>query len=297
MQSASGGLVTGSLEVEGFGYVCYWMNIKSIPSEPIANLEIDKSCPSIAFGAGVGSEISYEVTITNTGDVTLYDIDVIETREGTFDAPFPTELAPRESATRTFTSEITAEDMANGNVNNGVAATAFGDVDGSTTDLIVELNVDCGIAPGFGGPGSVAIRDGASGESTLVVKKWICPNDVPAGEWPEYYREQCDEAVDGFEFTLTTTDGSSTEPLASGIASWDGLPFDEFSVQETLSPQFGDPIVFCGWTAYSGGAVIHQFPTLTPAPGGLIEADMIFPDTAYYCEWMNVESGPGDFTD
>jgi|GEM_PF-6459554 len=152
LMNSVGGLLESAIQLEGSQFVCHWLNI---PSEPVANLGIEKSCPTIPPGAGIGDEITYEVAITNTGDVTLYDIDVIETREGTFDAPFPTELAPGESATRTFTSEITAEDVAHGNVDNGVAVTASGDVGGSTTDLVVERNVACRLQAGGGGPGDL----------------------------------------------------------------------------------------------------------------------------------------------
>ena len=146
--SVDGRVTVQPAQHEPFRFSCHYFNIPDIspgPVEPEADIEIDKSCPVIPDDPQVGDEITYQVTITNTGDVPLYDIDVIETREGEYDAPFPTELAPGDSATRTFTSEITPEDVLNGNVNNGAAVTGSGDVGASTTDLTVEVNVACAL--------------------------------------------------------------------------------------------------------------------------------------------------------
>ena len=89
------------------------------------SIEITKSCPGILEGARVGDPIDYEVTITNTGDVPLTSVEVTDVRPGTFTTPFPTELAPGESATRTFRGEVLPSDAAAGNVNNTTTVTAL----------------------------------------------------------------------------------------------------------------------------------------------------------------------------
>ena len=94
------------------------------PFNPVEGVDITKSCPVIPAGARVGDPISYNVTITNTGDTPLLNIVVTEDRDGTLSSAFPTELAPGGSATRTFTSTITLADAAAGNVNNTASVTA-----------------------------------------------------------------------------------------------------------------------------------------------------------------------------
>ncbi len=98
--------------------------VAECPFNPVEGIEITKSCPVIPAGARVGASISYTVTVRNTGDVTLTTVVVTETRTGTLNEPFPTELAAGASATRTFTSTITLADAANGHVNNTASVTA-----------------------------------------------------------------------------------------------------------------------------------------------------------------------------
>lgn len=293
LQDATGGVVSGSLDVEGSEFVCYWMNI---PAEPKAGMEIDKGCPMIPAGAGVGDEITYEITVTNTGTVTLYDIDVIETRDGTYDAPFPTELAPGESVTRLFTSVITQEDVDNGNVNNAAAATASGDVNASTTDLIVEINIACELGNPFGGPGSFTDPARGTGPSDLVVRVWSCPAGIPEDAALEHFRAECDPAADGFELTLTNEEGASTQATSSGAVGWTDLPLGPFSIEGALPAQLGEPIVFCGWTAFHEGIVYDAFPQQVLSAGGLVEGEITVPNTHSFCDWMNVPSGPGDLS-
>jgi len=115
---------------------------------PVVDLDLDKSCPDIATGARVGDEISYEVTITNTGDVTITGIDITDTRDGEFDAPFPAELDPGKLATRTFTSTITNGDAENGNVDN-VATVIATATSGNVVydELTVEASATCDFTP------------------------------------------------------------------------------------------------------------------------------------------------------
>ena len=48
------------------------------PFDPVEAIEIVKSCPVVPDGARVGDTISYEVTVTNTGDVVLTEVDVVD---------------------------------------------------------------------------------------------------------------------------------------------------------------------------------------------------------------------------
>jgi len=109
---------------------------------PVEGIVITKSCPVLTTGQRIGSTITYTVTIENTGDTTLTGIDVTDSRAGSFDTPFPTELAPGASATRTFTSTITSDDATMGNVDNTVTVTTDDEtIFGSAT-------AECPLTPG-----------------------------------------------------------------------------------------------------------------------------------------------------
>lgn len=287
-QDATGGVVSGSLDVDGAEFVCYWMNLKA---DPRADMEIEKTCPTVRPGAGLGDELTYQVTMTNTGTVTLYDIDVTESRDGSFDEPFPSELAPGESVTRTFTSTITQDDIDSGNVNNGVAVGAYGDVNASTTDLIVELSIEC---PLRSGPGSLTDAGGRSDGGDLVVRVWSCPDNVPAGALLSDYQRACDPFADGFDLTLSHAEGGSTELTSAGSVSWTDLPLGAFTIEASLPAQLGEPVVFCGWTAIHDGVVYDAFPQSVPSAGGVVDGEITVPNTHSFCDWMNVPSGPDD---
>ena len=94
------------------------------PFNPVEGVEITKSCPVIPAGARVGDSIAYSVTIANTGDVPLTNVVVTDSRDGTFNSPFPATLAPGAAVTRTFTSTITFDDAAFGDVDNFVEVSA-----------------------------------------------------------------------------------------------------------------------------------------------------------------------------
>jgi uncharacterized repeat protein (TIGR01451 family) len=66
--------------------------------------------PEGDFLPGVGDEITFEITISNNGDLTVSSIDVTTSREGELDSPFPAELLPGQSETRKFTLVVTQAD-------------------------------------------------------------------------------------------------------------------------------------------------------------------------------------------
>ena len=99
----------------------------------------------------------------------------------------------------------------------------------------------------------------------LLLMKHTCDNDIPPGQGPAYYIEHCTEIVDGIEFTVTHANGSSTKPIADGEATWTGIPLGPFTVDEDIPVQFGEPIVFCGWTAIYEGVAYDAFAQQVPS--------------------------------
>ncbi|WP_198293619.1 DUF7507 domain-containing protein, partial [Algoriphagus resistens] len=68
-----------------------------------------------------GDELHYTLVVTNAGNLTVFDTDVTDPFTG-FEETVP-ELAPTESATFTFTYEVTQEDIDRGNILNTANAT------------------------------------------------------------------------------------------------------------------------------------------------------------------------------
>ncbi len=93
----------------------------------------------------VGDTIDYTFVVTNTGNITLVDIEVSDPMLGTVTCPATT-LAPGESMTCTAPPyTVTAQDVKNGQVDNqaGVVANA-GDVQVADND---EVSIETGVPP------------------------------------------------------------------------------------------------------------------------------------------------------
>src|SRR5690606_30655464 len=93
-------------------------------------------------------EIEYGFTVTNTGNVTLMDIEIDDVLEGVIVSGTPiASLAPGTSNTAvTAVYEITQADMDAGSVHNhAIVSAEYEDTDGTTRD--VDGNSDAGTDP------------------------------------------------------------------------------------------------------------------------------------------------------
>ena len=85
------------------------------------SLEITKTASPLVYSMH-GQLIAYTYTVSNTGNVTLRDIMLTDTRYGPIGCPLTT-LAPGESTTCTFIHAISATDLDEGSIFNSSAAT------------------------------------------------------------------------------------------------------------------------------------------------------------------------------
>ena len=147
----------------------------SIATAKTAALTVDKGTQGVA---NVGDVITYAVTVTNDGDVTLHGVTVEDTMDGR--APVmlacaPTTLAPGQSATcASYSHTVTAEDAGRrgGSLDNKVVATGAS-VSGSSMSFSVTA---LGNAAVLVEPDPVQIR--------LV--KSAAPYDVKVGDLVRY---------------------------------------------------------------------------------------------------------------
>ncbi|WP_449447407.1 DUF7507 domain-containing protein [Thermomonas brevis] len=147
----------------------------AIATAKTATLTVDNATPG---KANIGDVITYAVTVTNTGDVTLNDVTVEDTMDGyaptTLDCA-PTTLVPGQAATcAAYTHTVTVDDAnrTGGSLDNKVVATGI-----ATT------------------AGSVAFSVSALGNATVVVEpdpvqirivKSATPYDVKIGDLVRY---------------------------------------------------------------------------------------------------------------
>jgi len=163
-------------------------------------------------------------------------------------------------------------------------------VSGSFPDRLFEYGcywMNIPTETGFGGPDSVANPEDFS--NTLVTRKWICPGGIAGGQSLGSYMDECELVDFPVEFTLTNDDGVATVATSAGKAVWNDVPLGPFTIQEAIPAGYGEPIAFCGWTAFYQGAVYDAFLQLVPSPGGLVEGEISVPNTFFFCHFFNAE--------
>jgi uncharacterized repeat protein (TIGR01451 family) len=94
-----------------------------VPAMPHASLSLEKSSEATAFGK-VGDQITYTITATNTGNVTLMNV-AISDPNGVLGTCVPINLAPGQSLTCTAVHTVTADDLAAKVITNQAHASAL----------------------------------------------------------------------------------------------------------------------------------------------------------------------------
>ena len=94
-----------------------------VPALPVSSLTLTKSSAATGFSK-VGDQISYTITATNTGNVTLNNV-AISDPNGVLGVCAPTNLLPGQSLTCTAVHTVTAADVAAKVIVNQAHATAL----------------------------------------------------------------------------------------------------------------------------------------------------------------------------
>jgi sortase (surface protein transpeptidase) len=121
--------------------------------------------------------------------------------------------------------------------------------------------------------------------SKIVVYKYNCPEGTHTEGTMDFYQEKCTDWGDGIEFTLDNTEGSTTKEIANGTATWNDVPQGEFTLTENLPFGYDQPLWWCGFTGYDGGAIFDGFPQTVEAPEGIFTGSIDYEVTTYYC-WV-----------
>ncbi len=128
-------------------------------------------------------------------------------------------------------------------------------------------------------------------ESTVTIYKYVC-DYAPAGfQSLDQWQSACPTQGNDYTFTLTDSAATATDMTTSGgNASWSGVPEGDFTLSEQMPPGYGEPVVWCGWTAYYNGAVYDAFPQQVTTSGGIYNGTIPYPGTTYFCYWFNIPS-------
>ena len=136
----------------------------------------------------------------------------------------------------------------------------------------------------------------AGDENTFTVYKYNCeyrPEGFNTlGEW----LDACPTKGNDIDFTLDHTGGPEENATADGKAEWTGVPAGEFTLTEAPYPGYGEPVVWCGWTAYNDGIVYDAFPQEVEVPGGVYHGEYTVPGTTWFCYWFNIPNDESHIT-
>ncbi len=128
--------------------------------------------------------------------------------------------------------------------------------------------------------------------STVTVYKYVCDDYVEFDGDLSYYQDECTEPQQYVPFNLDgeyTGDQGTYETDADGKVFWDELETDLYTLDEEIPSGYGDPIVFCGFSAYYNGAVYDGFPVrYEDVYDGAVELDIEIPNSEYFCWYFNI---------
>jgi sortase (surface protein transpeptidase) len=139
--------------------------------------------------------------------------------------------------------------------------------------------------------------------NTVTIHKWECPvfpADMVIEDSQGWLLEHCTDAFPGVTFTLDDLNGPrDLETGDDGIVEWTDVVNGPVTITETIPEGYGEPTVYCGWTATRPGnppVVIDAFPAKVDSPGGVVTTSLDYPGTTYFCDWFNWPEQPGDIT-
>lgn len=129
-------------------------------------------------------------------------------------------------------------------------------------------------------------------DSTVTVYKYICDEEIALDQDLAFYQDECTEPHQDVPFNLSgesTGDQGTYATDAEGKVYWDEVETDLYTLDEEIPSGYGDPIVFCGFTAYHNGAVYDGFPVrYDEVYDGAVELDIEIPNSTYVCWYFNI---------
>lgn len=135
-----------------------------------------------------------------------------------------------------------------------------------------------------------------SDDTDIIIHKWECPESFEDvyNALHEELLEQCTEAMEGIDFTLTANDGGEDAELglventdADGNATFENVVPGPYVLTEAMPTGYGTPIVFC--YEVEGEGVLYEV-----TEGGMIEIQVA--GSRIVCDWFNIPTDDGSIT-
>ncbi len=284
-----GASITGTHQYPGLRLVCYWFNFEYTTGDHWVTF-YKYYCPP---ASDYGDDISQWVDNCQTQDGVQFTMTGDSTNVPKTTAGGTAEWTGVDDGDYTF-----SESLPDGYGEPVVWCTRWEYTPGESSDQSLDLSsFESASAPegswdtSFeGGPWRVVCYwfNIPNDESTITIYKYNCEYK-PAGYsslWQ--WQEACTKYGNGITFTLDNSNGSSEKVTADGKVAWSDVPTGEFTVTEDPVAGYGTPVIWCGWTAYYNGAVYDAFPQQIQGAPGIVEGEISYPGTTWFCWWFNI---------
>jgi sortase (surface protein transpeptidase) len=130
----------------------------------------------------------------------------------------------------------------------------------------------------------------------ITVYKWFCAYGVPKDSSPDYLRDECELAPSGVEFSLDY--GMASNPGSTdqeGKAEWDNVPIGSWTLRETNTSGYDQPVVYCQWTEWTDAAEGYTNELFQPEMTDYgIRGSHEYPGLRLVCYFFNFEYEGGD---
>ncbi len=130
----------------------------------------------------------------------------------------------------------------------------------------------------------------------ITVYKWFCAYGVPKDSSPEYLRDECELAPSGVQFSLDY--GMSSNPMTTdhtGKAEWGNVPSTSWTLRETNTSGYDQPVVYCQWVEWTDVAEGYTDELFQPGVMNYgISGAHEYPGLSLVCYFFNFEYEGGD---
>jgi uncharacterized repeat protein (TIGR01451 family) len=266
--------------------------VGGLPAEP--GIDVFKDCPPSSL---VGEEIIYEITVTNTGNVDLFDITVVDDIIGDLSGQFPDALAVGSDPVTRFVpyTPVPADGdpvvntvTATGDWDAGQTTDTVSDTANCTTDVLnpsVSITKTCPDTAPVGEDITYSITIENTGDEDLEnVEVWDTVDDQEPVDLSDLFPDTLAEGSDPVTVQWTyEADGTEPDPLsnsatvtANGVTSGASVDDTDGCETDVLNPAI-NIVKDGGDTVHRGETITYTFVVTNPGEVELFDVELIDP--------------------
>ncbi|MCA9833078.1 MAG: hypothetical protein KC435_03980, partial [Thermomicrobiales bacterium] len=137
--------------------------------------------------------------------------------------------------------------------------------------------------------------------STVIIYKWSCPESDLRNEGfhsedeaMAWYKDNCNDSMDGVDFTLVDAAGHRTDTTAAGMVTFNHVATGPIQIAETVPAGYSNqPFQVCQ-NNYANGSSSAPYWAVTI--NGTYNTNIDEAGMTIVCDWYNVPVGPGEIT-